>query len=61
MQRLPDLAEDMSVVLADREMELAVVREKLDHETALRRERETRNELLNRIRRFFADQPSRLN
>ncbi len=55
IQRLPDLAEDMSVVLAHREMELDIVREKLDRETALRREGETQNELLNRIRRFFAD------
>jgi len=55
IQRLPELAEDMSEVLAHREMELDVVREKLDRETALRREGETRNELLKRIRRFFAD------
>jgi small-conductance mechanosensitive channel/CRP-like cAMP-binding protein len=55
IQRLPELAEDMSVVLAHREMELEVVREKLDRETALRREGETQNELLKRIRRFFAN------
>ena len=55
IQRLPEFAEDMSVVLAHREMELDVARERLDRETALRREGETQNELLNRIRRFFAD------
>jgi CRP-like cAMP-binding protein len=59
IQRLPDLAPDlaknMSVVLTHREMELGVVREILDRETALRREGETQNELLNRIRRFFSE------
>ena len=54
IQRLPELAEDMSVVLAHRQMELDSVREKLDRETAMRREAENQNELLTRIRRFFA-------
>jgi CRP-like cAMP-binding protein len=55
IRRLPDLAEDMSVVMAHRQTELDTVREKLDRETAMRREAESQNELLNRIRRFFAD------
>jgi len=54
IQRLPELAEDMSVVLAHRQMQLDSVREKLDRETALRREAESQNEFLKRIRRFFA-------
>lgn len=55
MQRLPELAEDMSVVLAHRQMELATLRERLDRETALRREADSQNEILKRIRRFFAE------
>jgi len=54
IKRLPELAEDMSVVMAHRQMELAVEREKLDAETARRREAESQNELLSRIVRFFA-------
>lgn len=53
MRRLPELAEDIAVVMAHRQMELEIVREKLDQETALRREAASRNELLTRIRRFF--------
>jgi CRP-like cAMP-binding protein len=53
IKRLPDLAEDMSVVMAHRQMELEMVRERLDRETALRREAQSQNELLTRIRRFF--------
>jgi len=53
IKRLPELAEDMSVVMAHRQTELDMVREKLDRETALRREAESQNELLTRIRRFF--------
>jgi CRP-like cAMP-binding protein len=53
VQRRADLAEDMSVVMAHRQMELAVVREKLDQETARRREAESQQQLLVRIRRFF--------
>ncbi len=48
-----ELAEDMSVVMAHRQMELAVVREKLDQETARKREAENQAQLLVRIRRFF--------
>jgi CRP-like cAMP-binding protein len=51
--RLPELAEDMSVVMAHRQMELSVVREKLDEETARRREAEDQAQLLTRITRFF--------
>ncbi len=53
MELQPDLAEDMSVIMAHRQMELTAAREKLDRETALRREAENQNELLTRIRRFF--------
>jgi len=53
IQRLPELAEDMSVVMAHRQMELERIREKLDQETALRREAENQTQLLKRIRRFF--------
>ena len=49
-----ELAEDMSVVVAHREMEIATVREKLDLETARLRETEKQTLLLTRIRRFFA-------
>jgi len=54
MNRDPALAEDMSVVMAHRQMELEVVREKIDRETAARREAQNQNELLGRIRRFFS-------
>ncbi|HWF10909.1 MAG TPA: mechanosensitive ion channel family protein [Bryobacteraceae bacterium] len=50
----PDLAEDMSVVMAHRHMELEVTREKLDLETARQREAESQMQLLARIRRFFS-------
>lgn len=54
MLRQPDLAEDMSVIVAHRQMELSLAREQLDRETALRREAENQTQLLARIRRFFA-------
>jgi small-conductance mechanosensitive channel/CRP-like cAMP-binding protein len=53
VQRRSDLAEDMSVVMAHRQMELAIVREKLDQETARKREAESQAQLLTKIRRFF--------
>jgi hypothetical protein len=43
----------MSVIVAHRQMELTAAREKLDRETAFRREAESQNEILARIRRFF--------
>jgi CRP-like cAMP-binding protein len=49
-----DLAEDMSVVMAHREMELSAVRERLDLETSRLKESENQLQLLTRIRRFFA-------
>jgi CRP-like cAMP-binding protein len=55
MRRLPELAEDMSVVMAHRQLQLDTVREKLDRETALRREAESQMQLLSRIRRFFGE------
>jgi small-conductance mechanosensitive channel/CRP-like cAMP-binding protein len=51
--RHADLAEDMSVVMAHRQMELDITRERLDLETARLREAESQTQLLSRIRRFF--------
>jgi len=53
MDQQPDLAEDMSVIMAHRQIELSAAREKLDRETALRREAESQTQMLARIRRFF--------
>jgi CRP-like cAMP-binding protein/small-conductance mechanosensitive channel len=53
MEQQPDLAEDMSVIMAHRQIELSAAREKLDQETALRREAESQTQMLARIRRFF--------
>ncbi len=50
VSRRPDLAEDISVVMAHREMELSAVREK----QGPLRESENQMQLLDRIRRFFA-------
>jgi len=58
MKRLPELAEDMSVVMAHRQMELETIREKLARETARRREIQSQGEFLARIRRFFGTQMS---
>jgi small-conductance mechanosensitive channel/CRP-like cAMP-binding protein len=55
VRRLPDLAEDMSVVMAHRQLQLDSIREKLDRETALRREAESQTQFLSRIRRFFEE------
>jgi small-conductance mechanosensitive channel/CRP-like cAMP-binding protein len=54
MTRLPELAEDMSVLIVHRQMELDGVRHQLDRETARRRESESQTQLLRRIRRFFS-------
>lgn len=53
MEKQPDLAEDMSVIMAHRQIELSAAREKLDRETALKREAENQTQMLARIRRFF--------
>lgn len=53
MEQHPDLAEDMSVIMAHRQMELTAARERWDRETALRREAESQTQMLARIRRFF--------
>ena len=53
MEQQPELAEDMSVIMAHRQIELTAAREKLDRETALRREAESQTQMLARIRRFF--------
>ena len=51
--RRTELAEDMSVVLAHRQMELAAMRERLDLETARLKATENQPQLLIRIRKFF--------
>ena len=53
MEQQPDLAEDMSVIMAHRQIELSAAREKLDRDTALRREADSQTQMLDRIRRFF--------
>lgn len=53
MGRRVELAEDMSVVIAHRQMELIAAREELDVETARRREEESQTQMLARIRKFF--------
>jgi small-conductance mechanosensitive channel/CRP-like cAMP-binding protein len=53
MERQPDLAEDMSVILAHRQIELSNARETMDREGAIRRESENQIQILARIRRFF--------
>ncbi len=54
MDTKPDLAEDISVIIVHRQMELAVVRNILDEETARLRAAENQTQLLSRIRRFFS-------
>jgi CRP-like cAMP-binding protein/small-conductance mechanosensitive channel len=49
----PALAEDMSTVITHRQIELDVVRDKLDQEAARLREAESGQQMLVRIRRFF--------
>lgn len=61
MQQQPDLAEDISVIIAHRQMELIAAREKLDQETAMRREAENQTQMLARIRRFFGISGAGLN
>lgn len=51
--RRPELAEDMSAVMAHRQIELATLRESLDLETARLREAESQTQFLKRIQRFF--------
>jgi small-conductance mechanosensitive channel/CRP-like cAMP-binding protein len=53
MTRNPDLAEDMSAVMAHRLTELDITREKLGVEAARLREAESQMQLLSLIRRFF--------
>ncbi|HVY94902.1 MAG TPA: mechanosensitive ion channel family protein [Bryobacteraceae bacterium] len=53
MEMHPDLAEDMSVIMAHRQLELNAARDRGDRETALRREAESQTQMLARIRRFF--------
>lgn len=53
MEMHPDLAEDMSVIMAHRQTELNAARDRMDRESALRREAESQTQMLARIRRFF--------
>lgn len=53
MELQPELAEDMSVIMAHRQIQLAEARQTLDRETALRQESENQTQMLERIRRFF--------
>jgi CRP-like cAMP-binding protein len=53
MTRRPELAEDMAVVIAHRQMELDGVRQELDLATARFREAQKQSEVLAHIRRFF--------
>lgn len=53
MNSQPELAEDMSAVIALRQMELSVVRNLMDEETARKRASESQTLLMNRIRHFF--------
>lgn len=49
----PEIAEDMSLVMAERQVELAGIREKFDQEGASRRVQSARALLLRQIRGFF--------
>ncbi|HVV45919.1 MAG TPA: mechanosensitive ion channel family protein [Bryobacteraceae bacterium] len=53
MELHPHLAEDMSVIMAGRLVELNAARDRWDRESALRREAESQTQMLARIRRFF--------
>ena len=54
VQTVPELPEDMSVVMAHRQMQLDLMREKMDQETARKRADENQAQLLARIKRFFS-------
>jgi CRP-like cAMP-binding protein len=54
VERVPHLPEDMSAVMAYRQMELEVAREKADRETARRRAAQNEIQLIERIRRYFS-------
>lgn len=51
--RRAELAEDMSVVLEHRQLELAAMRQRLDDESARLKDSENQMQLLARIRKFF--------
>ncbi len=53
MELHPDLAEDMSVIMVHRQIELTTAREMVDRDTLLRRAGENQTQMLARIRRFF--------
>jgi small-conductance mechanosensitive channel len=53
MRRRPEIAEDISHVLARRRVELEAVREDLNEEAMRQRVRRTQGDLLHRIRNFF--------
>jgi CRP-like cAMP-binding protein/small-conductance mechanosensitive channel len=50
----PELADDIAGLLANRQVGLAAVRERLSDEAARQRELQNRSDLLSRIRRYFA-------
>jgi small-conductance mechanosensitive channel/CRP-like cAMP-binding protein len=53
MRRRPEIAEDISHILARRRVELEAVREDLNEEAMRQRVRSTQGDLLHRIRNFF--------
>jgi CRP-like cAMP-binding protein/small-conductance mechanosensitive channel len=53
MELHPHLAEDMSVIMANRLSQLNAARDRMDRESALRREADSQIQMLVRIRRFF--------
>jgi CRP-like cAMP-binding protein len=50
----PSLAEEISAVLGHRELGLAAARDKLDAESVRQKQMECGNDLLSRIRKYFA-------
>ncbi len=53
LRRRPEIAEDISLILARRRVELEGVREGLNEEAMRQRMRHTQHDFLNRIRQFF--------
>ena len=53
MRRRPEIAEDISHILARRRVELEAVREGLNEEAKRKRMSRTQGDLLRRIRDFF--------
>ena len=53
LNRRPEIAEDISQILARRQAELEAIREGLNEETKRARMRRHQGDLLDRIRKFF--------